>query len=109
MKVVRKAKTPDGVDIQLEDWTENASVNDYAIGVYPMAQRSGKWGWIRGGERFRISIHTNEYKGYFHDDLVQDFEALKSGEKKVEDLAEHFWNGEKDMWFLGMNVPYNNY
>lgn len=33
-----------------------------------------------------------------------DFEALKSGEKRLEDLSEHFWNGEKDAYILGMNI-----
>ena len=38
-----------------------------------------------------------------------DFEALKSGEKTLEDLADQFWNGEKDMWLLGMNVEYKGW
>ena len=107
MRVLEKAKTPDGVDIQLEDW--EGSCVGYGIGAYPIAQRSGKYGWVERGREFRLSIHTNEYKEYFYDDLVRDFEALKSGEKKLEDLADYFWNGEKDMWYLGMAVFNNDY
>ena len=104
MRVLEKAQTPDGVDIQLEDWTD--VYNDvYIIGAYPVAQRTSKYGWLKGGRTFRLSIHANEYKEYLHDDLVLDYEALKSGQKKLDDLAEHFWNGKKDMWYLGMNVP----
>ena len=108
MKVLERAKTPDGVDIKLEDWSDS-HVGEYCIGAYPIAQRTGKYGWVEGGRKFRHSIYTNEYKEYFHDDLVRDFEALKSGEKRLEDLAEYFWNGQKDMWYLGMNVPNNDY
>ena len=39
----------------------------------------------------------------------KDFEALKSGIKSLEDLATHFWNGEKDMWYLGMDVEYKGW
>ena len=31
-----------------------------------------------------------------------DYEALKNGEKNLEDLADHFWNGKKDMYYLRM-------
>ena len=104
MRVLEEAQTPDGVDIQLEDWTDVYS-DVYIIGAYPIAQRTGKFGWVQGGQKFRLSISTNRYKEYSHDDLVRDYKALKSGEKRLEDLAEHFWNGKRDMWYLGMNVP----
>lgn len=101
MKVIEKAQTPDGIDIQLEDWTENYS-NCYEIGVYPIAKRPGKWGWVRDGEKFRLSISTNEYWGYTRETLFHDFECLKSGEKTLEDLADHYWNGDKDKWYMGL-------
>lgn len=31
-----------------------------------------------------------------------DFEALKRGKKRLEDLSRYFWNGTKDMFYLGM-------
>ena len=32
-----------------------------------------------------------------------------NGIKSLEDLAAHFWNGEKDMWYLGMDVEYKGW
>lgn len=65
--------------------------------------------WFESGQTFRISISMNQYIGYSNEDVKADFEALKSGEKSLEDLAAHFWNGEKDMWYLGMDVEYKGW
>lgn len=100
MKVIERAKNPDGVKIQLEDWTENYP-NQYDIAAYPTAKRNGKW-LICSGEKFRLQISTNEHLGYTRETLFHDFECLKSGEKKLEDLAEHYWNGNKDKWYMGL-------
>lgn len=51
----------------------------------------------------------NQYTGYTNDNVKEDFEALKSGEKSLEDLAAYFWNGEEDMWYLGMDVEYKGW
>lgn len=51
----------------------------------------------------------NQYTGYSNNDVKADFEALKSGEKSLEDLKNYFWNGEKDMWLLGMNIEYKDW
>lgn len=76
------------------------------IAAYPIAQRTGKYRLIEGGETFRISISQNKYTSYSDDDVRADFEALKNGIKSLEDLSAHFWNGEKDMWCLGMDTDY---
>ena len=39
---------------------------------------------------------------YTNEDIKADFEALKSGQKSLEDFAGHIWNGKKDMNYLGM-------
>jgi hypothetical protein len=114
MKALEKAVTPGGIEIQLEDWHDHNSeaypdLYGFEIGAYPIAQRTSKWGWKQGGKKFRLSIATNKYQNYFDDDVKADFEALKTGEKKLEDLSEHFWNREKDMWCLGMDVEYKDY
>ena len=114
MKVIERATMPDGTKILLKDLsafnTEDLpDLYGLTISVYPVAKNTGKYGWIRSGEKFLISISQNKYTGYSNDDVRADFEALKSGEKKLEDLAAHFWNGEKDMWYLGMDVPYKDY
>lgn len=109
MKVIERATMPNGIKIQLEDWSEHNSEeypNLYGlqIGAYPVAKNTGKYRLIEGGQTFRLTISLNEYTGYSNKDVKSDFEALKIGEKSLEDLASHFWNGKKDMWYLGMDV-----
>ena len=114
MKVLEKTAMSNGTEIQLEDWREN-NTKEYpdlyglVIAVYPIAKNTGKYRWIESGDKFRLQISMNQYRGYSNDDVKADFEALKSGEKSLEDLADYFWNGEKDMWFLGMDVEYKGW
>lgn len=114
MKVLQKDIMPDGTEIQLEDWSEHNSekypnLYGLTIGAYPIAKNTGKYRWVESGKKFRLSISQNEYAGYTNDAVKADFEALQNGEKKLEDLSKHFWNLEKDMWYLGMNVEYKGY
>ena len=114
MKTIERATMLNGTEIQLEDWndkntTEYPDLYGLCIGAYPIAKNTGKHRWIESGDTFRLSIHMNQYAGYTNDSVKADFEALKSGEKSLEDLAAHFWNGEKDMWLLGMNVEYKGW
>ena len=114
MKVIERATMSDGTEIYLEDWSDKNTeqfpdLYGMQIGAYPTAKNTGKYGWIRGGESFRISISQNKYTDYSNDDVRADFEALKKGTKTLEDLAAHFWNGEKDMWYLGMDVEYKGW
>lgn len=108
MKILERSKNPDGIRIQLEDWREHntpefPNLYGLTIGAYPTAQRTSKYKWVKGGETFRLSIPQSEYWGYANEDVKADYEALKTGKKKLEDLAEHFYNGERDMWYLGMD------
>jgi hypothetical protein len=114
MKVIEREAMPDGTEIQLEDWHEHntseyPTLYGYEIGAYPEAQRTSKEHFIRGGERFRLTISQNLYAGYTDEMVLADYEALKSGEKSLEDLAAHFWNGKKDQWLLGMPVENRYY
>ena len=34
--------------------------------------------------------------------VLADYEALKNGSKSLADLREHFWNREKDAFYLGL-------
>lgn len=114
MKVIEKAVMSDGTKIQLEDWSDK-NTKEYPdlyglqIGAYPIAKNTGKYRWVEGGQIFRLTVSMNQYAGYTNDDVKSDFEALKNGEKNLEDLADHFWYGEKDMWYLGMNVEYKGW
>jgi methylmalonyl-CoA mutase N-terminal domain/subunit len=114
MKVIERAVTPDGVEIQLEDWSEHNSTEypelyGLTIGAYPTAQRTGKSRLVEGGRTFRLTIANNAYAGYTNEQVKTDFESLKTGKKVLGDLSTRFWYGEKDMWYLGMAVPNNNY
>lgn len=101
MQIIRKDTMPNGVKIQLEDWGKAG----LAIGAYPVAMNSGKYGWVLQHRTFRLHIHEDASAGYTNLDVTADYERLVSGEKKIEDLSAHFWNGEKDKWFLGMFPP----
>lgn len=114
MKIIEKAKMPDGTTIQLEDWSEH-NTEEYpnlyglGIGAYPIAKNTGKYRLIESRNEFRLSIAMNNYTGYTNRDLKTDFKMLKSGEKKLEDLSVRFWNGDKDKWYLGMDVKYGGW
>lgn len=114
MKIIESAIMMDGTNILLEDWSDKNTeqfpdLYGLTIAAYPIAQRTGKYRLIEGGKRFRISISQNKYIGYSNNNVRADFEALKNGTKSLEDLATHFWNGEKDMWYLGMDVEYQGW
>lgn len=106
MKILQTATTPNGIFIQLEYWKFEDGSIDFRIGVYPTAKNSSKSKWIEAGEKFRLTISENSYRNYTGFNVESDFEALKSGEKTLEDLAPYFWNGEKDMYLLGMIDSY---
>lgn len=111
MKVLEKSAMPNGIEIQLEDWSDKdtgryPNLYGLQIGAYPYARNTGKYRWIENRRVFRLTISTNKHNGYSNEHIRADFEALKSGAKQLEDLSEHFWNKEKDMWYLGMDVAY---
>lgn len=107
MQVIDKTTTPGGTEIQLEDWHEhntNASptLYGYTIAAYPHAKNTGKYGLVRSTEKFRLQISMNEYANYTDDMVIADYEALKNGTKTLADLREHFWNGKRDEFYLGL-------
>lgn len=103
MRVIENGHLPDGVHVQLESWDEPSS--SLVIAAYPIAQRSAG-ACIRGGYPFRLHIGSNQYTGYTDEMVLADYYALISGEKSLCDLSEHFYNGEKDKWYLGMDTDY---
>jgi len=114
MKIIEQSIMLDGTKIQLEDWSENnteeyPNLYGFEIGAYPIAKNTSKYRWIEGGKKFRLSISQNCYANYTNDNVKADYESLKDGTKNLEDLSNHFWNGEKDMWYLGMDVEYKGW
>ena len=107
MQIINRAVMADGTKIQLEDWhSENTEkypdLHGYTIGAYPIAKNTNKWGLIKTGKTFRLSIARNEYANYTDDMVLSDYEALKNGTKSLVDLREHFWNRDKDAFYLGL-------
>ena len=93
-KIIDTAVMSDGTKIQLEDWhSENSeeypNLYGYTIAAYPVAKNSGRSGWTRLGEEFRVTICRNE--------------ALKNGAKTLADLKEYFRYKTKDEYYLGLN------
>ena len=113
MKIIRKDIMRNGTKIQLEDWSDH-NTPDYpdlhglTIGAYPIAINSGAYGLVCSGQAFRLHIATNNFANYSSDDVAADYEALVNGTKSLEDLSAHFWNGDKDKWYLGMFTPGTN-
>lgn len=109
IEVIEKAILTDGTEIYLEDWSSKNTekypdLYGFQIGAYPIAKNGGRW--IKSGEKFRLTISHNNLMNYTNEDVKADFEALKSGQKSLEDLSGHFWNGKKDMYYLGMIWDY---
>ena len=102
MKILEKATTPDGIDIQIEDWSDNYSfMNILSIGVYPIAKQSDTI-WIIPNKRFRMSLAK------FKSDIetLEVFRKLKNGSYKIEDLTEHLEEKTNNMYYLGL-LPKN--
>jgi len=99
--VVERSVMPNGVKIQLEEWGDG-----FTIGAFPVLKNDGERIFVKRGETFRLTISHNKYTGYSSEDVKMDYEALKSGNKTLEDLSDHFWYGRSDMCALGMIAEY---
>lgn len=75
MKILEKAKTSDGLEIQLEKWDE-----ELHIGAYPLAK--GSTLFVRSGEKFRLTIAANSFDNYLN-------EQVKKVHEKEKDKAAH--------------------
>lgn len=114
MKIIDRYILPDGLEIQLEDWREHNTekfpdLYGLVIVAYPIAKNTGKYRWIESGDGFRLGIGYNKYGGYNNEDVKTDYERLKNGEITLIDLSDHFNNGDKDKWYLGMDVEYQGW
>ena len=87
MKVLKRAKTPNGTGIQIEDWREDYSfIEILGIGAYPIARES-RGNWIRKNETFRLSITDN----FNNDDEVYSiFNKLIDGSITLKELSKNF-------------------
>lgn len=93
MKIIERAKMPNGTDIQIEDWSKD--YNCYAecatVGAYPIAQVSGDRPFEpERNKTFRMEIDFNT-----KEEARECFEQLKAGDKQLIDFAT-----EKDKKYL---------
>jgi len=103
MKVLERAKTPDGIDIQIEDWKKSYScVNVLNIAAYPIAKNTSHWGWIRAGEKFRLQI--DRFKN--DKEVKQAFNDLINGTKQLTDFADQYYHNDKDKYYMGLINDY---
>lgn len=93
MKVLEKATIPDGIKIQIEDWTQDYDCfKTLSIATYPVALRnpvSKTVPFFEVGRIFRVSINR-EWKN--NDEVRSAFEELKNGKKSIKDFKNQFWN-----------------
>lgn len=100
MKVIKESKMPNGIEIKIEDWTKDYSCYDtLSIAAYPIAKNTGKWGWVRGGEKFRLGLSRNFES---NDQVYTVFKQLENGEVKLEELHNHYGNCGKDKYYMGL-------
>lgn len=106
-EIIKRDIMPDGTRIQLEDWhSENTeeypNLYGYSIGAYPIAKNTGKHGFVRSGDTFRLGISRNEYAKYTDEMVLADYESLVNGNKMLSDLQEHFHYKQRDSYYLGL-------
>lgn len=100
-KITRRDTMPDGTKIQIEDWKEVYPdiEKTVMIAAYPIAKSDSIW--IRKGESFRLQIS----RSFSSDKEVECiYQGLIDGVIKLEDLAEHYYNGDKDKFYMGMEA-----
>ena len=79
MKVLERAKTPDGVDIQIEEWNEDYEFIPYAstVAAYPVSKTSISGAFSpKAGKRFRADLILITKKR-----LKQPLSSLKAAKK----------------------------
>ena len=97
MRIVLKGEMPDGTCLQLEDWSENMGHPDFVIGAYPVSQNTGRWGWVKKGETFRMSLEFRGDKGKAETVFLELQEGRSLGE-----YEELFWH-PKYKFYLGLS------
>lgn len=90
MQVIERAKTPNGIDIQIEDWHKDYYFMAEAstVATYPVATKTdytSKLEYPRANESFRLAIRFNNKEA-----AKQCFDNLKNGTKTIKDYYINF-------------------
>lgn len=86
MKVIKRSTTPNDVEIQIEDWSQDYDFMSYAstVAAYPVAREHGDGAFTpERGEKFRLSFDFRTTES-----ATKCFEQLKNGEKQFVDFAD---------------------
>lgn len=87
MKVIKRGRTPQGVDIQIEDWHESYSFMPISstLAAYPVSKRTYLGAWApKAGEIFRLSFNL---KNAF--EAQEAFEKLRNGSSSLIDYKDY--------------------
>ncbi len=94
MKIIRKGTTPNGIDLQIEDWSEDytSCKKNATIGFYPKAQESiyredyPHWTpYPKRGETFRASL-----KFETESEALEAFVFLENGCRSFMDYIDNY-------------------
>ena len=99
MEVVIRSTMPDGTKIQIENWKRDfpGVFTTYTLAAYPKSKVDHNF--IRKNESFRLDM-CREFQS---DDEVRDtYEKLKRGEITLESLDKHYYNGDRDRYYMGL-------
>ena len=97
MNIIRKNTTPEGIRIQFEKWFPE----DYTIGVYPIARNTDRYGLVKKGQTFRLTLNwfsnLSEAAGIY--------DGIKDGYIKLTDdvIVEHYWCPSRDRFYMGLS------
>lgn len=95
MRIVKKDVMPNGIGIQIEDWSEDytSMKKESTLAVYPVAkesrERQSGWCYPKRGEQFRLAMDFNSST-----DANAAFEALVKGKKKFRDYKKYIHEKE---------------
>lgn len=90
MRVVANGKTPVGVIVQIEDWSENypevykpcTTIVAYPVSLYTIEGSFAP----KAGEKFRAQFDFSNWE-----ETREAFDLLVSGEKKLVDYIDHLY------------------
>ena len=90
MQVIERAKTPNGIDIQIEDWHKdyNFIAEASTIATYPRAKKTNYKSPLRYPEldkKFRLELRFDN-----KEQAKQCFDNLKNGTKTIKDYYINF-------------------
>ena len=99
MKIVKRNKIFNNIDIQQEDWSEDYSCysKNSTIAVYPVAIITNESGLIGRGDRFRLTLDFDT-----EEQANECYENLISGKAKINDYKENGY--KKDFDLLGEDL-----